>query len=338
MKRAMLVLWLFIGVYASVVAQTAEVNRAGDTPAATVRVLFESAYVREDPTEEAAVAAGVFENDILEAIGRNIDGSWIQVRRPGRDISLGWIARQLVVINFDLVTLPLTDNETGLVGDTPILDTGYAIFILTEATLRDDAINTANPILTIPAQAIVPALERTPDTRWLKVNYLGTVGWISAFFYNSPIDLSGLPIAPETEQSIANLEIVPPEVQLAQVYRLRDYVQSRFDTTLVVVEFWDNLLDGEIHRCAPLAGNYAMIEITPRDLVELPELRGAARLLPVALADLNASVALMGRCGVYTPREVSEAYAQAINARGIFRASLEQLARVEALLLEQIGE
>jgi len=342
MKRTMIVLLLFLGMFSGVLAQstpeTAQANAEDNAPSVTVRVLFESAFVRELPSEQVEAVASVFENDILEVIGRNADGRWIQVRRPGREISFGWIARHLVVVNFDMATLPLTDNETGVTGENPIIDTGYAIFILTEATLRDDAINTANVILTIPALVTIPALERTQDTRWIKVNYLGTIGWISAFNFNSTVDLSALPVAPETQQSLANIEIIPPEVQLAQVNRLRDYVQPMYNTTFDIVDFWSKLLAGEVHRCEPPAGNYIMIEITQRDIFELPELRRASRLLPLAIDDLNASIATMQRCGIYTPSELNRAYAQGINARSIFSSTLNQLANVEAILLPQIGE
>ncbi|MCA9913821.1 MAG: hypothetical protein KC496_10755, partial [Anaerolineae bacterium] len=139
-RMIVIILWLLAGMLPDIAAQstpeTAQADANTNAPSVTVRVLYESAFVRELPTEESEATASVFENDILEAIGRNADGMWIQVRRPGREISLGWIARRLVVVNFDLTTLPLTDNETGVVGEK-IIDTGYAIFVLTEANLRD---------------------------------------------------------------------------------------------------------------------------------------------------------------------------------------------------------
>ena len=104
-----------------------------------------------------------------------------------------------------------------------------------------------------------------------------------------------------------------------------------------MVGFWDKLLQGETRRCEPPAGNYAMIEITQRDIYELPELRRASRLLPRALDDLNALIATMQRCGIYTPEELSRAYAQGINARGIFLSTLDQIVTVETLLLPQLG-
>jgi len=337
----MIALWLCVGMLSVTVAQSAPERlkvETEDNEPINVRVLFESAFIRELPTEESEAVASVFENDILEAIGRNADGLWIQVRRPGREIRLGWIARRLVVVNFDMTSLPLTDNETGVVGENPIIDTGYAIFILTEAVLRDGASSRANEILIIPVMVTIPALERTSDTLWIKVNYLGTIGWTSAFNFNSMVDLSVLPIAPETQRPLANIEIIPPEVQMAQVNRLRDYIRPIYDTSLEVVVFWSNLLEGEVYRCEPPEGNYTMIEIVPRDIVELPELRRASRLLPRALEDINASIATMQRCGIYTPAELSRAYAQGINARGILGSTLGQLRNVETLLSPQLGE
>lgn len=323
--------------YAQDTSDTAQADADNNAPTLTVRVLFESAFVRALPNEASEPVASVFENDILEAIGRNADGMWVQVRRPGREISLGWIARRLLVINFDMTRLPLSDNETGITGNTPIIDTGYAIFILTEANVRAEPFNGAPVLTTIPTMATVPALERNPDTRWVKVNYLGTVGWVSAFNFNSRAQLDGLAIAPETQRALANIEIIPPAVQIAQVYRLRAYVQPLYDTSQTVATFWDQLLQGQTRRCNPPSGNYAMITITPRDIVELPELRQASRLLPRALDDLNTSIETMHQCGVYTPQELNRAYAQSINARVIFRSTLSQLETVEALLLPQLG-
>jgi hypothetical protein len=329
---------MFSGTLAQSTPETSQAVIEDNSPVVTVRVLFESAFVRSLPAEESEAVGSVFENDILEAIGRNADGLWIEVRRAGREISLGWIARRLVVVSFDMSSLPLTDNQTGVSGEHPIIDTGYAIFILTDATLRAEPLNSAHAIVDIPAQVTIPALERTQDLRWVKVNYLGTIGWISAFNFNSMIDLSGLEIAPETRESIANVEIIPPEVQLAQVYRLRDYVQPHYEMAINVANYWDSLLQGEVRRCEPYSGGFVMIEISPRDIVELPELRGAARLLPRAIDDLNTSIAEMQRCGIYTPVELNRAYAQAINARGIFRATLSQLATIEQMLLPQFGD
>jgi len=325
-------------VFGQAESDTASVDVNDNSDALSIRVLFESAFIRELPLETGTAVASVFENDFLDAIGRNADGTWIQVRRPGREISLGWIARRLIVINFDVTLLPLTDVEAGLIGDEPIIDIGYAIFIPSDSFLRDDAVNNANEILVIPASSTVPVLERTQDLRWVKVNYLGVIGWVSAFNFISSIDLSVLPVAPETQRALANIEIIPPEVQMAQAIRLRTYTQPLYDISNEVAIFWGRLLEGEVRQCAPPTGNYAMIQIVPRDIVELPELRGASRLLPVALADLNASIETMQRCGVYSANELSRAYAQALNARLIFNSTLSQMENVEALLAPQLEQ
>jgi hypothetical protein len=320
---------------------TSQTDISLSTEPLNVRVLYESAFVRALPSEEAEAVASVFENDVLEAIGRNADGTWIQVRRHFREINLGWISRRLLVYSFGLSELPITDLTTGLIGTEPVFDTGFSVYILTESALRDAPFIDANQIAIVPVMLTLPVLERNVDSRWFKINYLGIVGWINSFNISSANDLTQVPLSPDFAPEALDMiviEIIPPEVQLAQAQRMKDFVQPRYDTAGELVSFWGGLLEGLTLPCNPPELSYGSIEITQRDLYELPELRRASRFLPRALDDLNASIAMMQQCRAFSASETSSAYADAINARGILGGVLGQMLSVEDMLLGQMGQ
>ena len=114
-------------------------------------MIVESAYVREVPTTDAPPTASVFSTSSFIAIGRNIDGTWLEIGRPGRESSIGWIARELVLLTFDLGQLPITDSTTGLVGLEPVTDTGFALSTIEEIPLRTRPDRGAQSLEQIPA-------------------------------------------------------------------------------------------------------------------------------------------------------------------------------------------
>jgi hypothetical protein len=86
-----------------------------------------------------------------------------------------------------------------------------------------------------------------------------------------------------------------------------------------VVHYWKMLSLGETMECLPPAGGYTDYPATPQDIVELPELRRQRRILTQAIADINLSIQAMQRCGIYTESEISQAFADGLNALTILR-------------------
>jgi hypothetical protein len=285
-----------------------------------LQVVPESAFIRLEPDEESTPTASVFANNSLIAVGRNIDGEWLEVRRPGRQDGIGWIARRLTAFTFDLALLPITDLTTGLVGEEPVVNTGFAVLTISEGSLRTAADRFSTELALIPVGLTLPVLERTPDNQWLKINYRGMVGWMSEFETRTSSDLNTIPISPEYAGSsdFPGIEIIPYEVQIAQVDSLIAYIDPIYTQTNDVVYYWKQMSLGETLECVPPAGGYAYFAPAPRDVVELPELRRQRRLLTQAVDDINASIEAMQRCGVYTQSEIRTAYANALNAQTIF--------------------
>lgn len=304
---------------------TAAASPQHDPNAFVLRVVGDSVLIRALPTRDSDYIGSTFENDNLIAVGRNIDGSWFEVRRPGRQQSAGWISKRWVSYTFDVSQLPITDLTTGMIGTEPVYNTGFSVFVLTEATLRNRPHVNGAELAIIPAGSTIPVIERTPDNLWLFVNYLGQTGWVAEFLLRPSGDVRSIPISPDYAGISIPVEIIPREVQLAQVNRLRDFIIPKRDLASSIANFWEVVATGEVVPCTPPGGSFTHYPYTPRDVVELPELRRHVRRLERAVNDLNTSIVTMQRCGVYTESEISTAYAQAINARVIFNAILGAL-------------
>jgi hypothetical protein len=312
MKKLCLVLWiLFCAI--PVFAQEAREH--------VLQVVVDSAFIRAAPDSESDAVASVFANDSLVAVGRNIDGEWLEVRRPGRTTGGGWIARRLTVFTFEVSQLPLTDLITGIIGQEPVIDTGFSVLTISEGVLRTNPDRHAAQIDLIPVNLTLPVIERTPDNQWLKINFRGAVGWLAEFETRTSADLNAIPISPEYagNAQYAAFEIIPLEVQIAQIDGLLTYLIPLSDVTANVVNYWSMMSEGETLECLPPEGGYGYYPATPRDVTELPELRQQRRLLTRAVDDINAAIQAMKRCGVYTQSEIREAYAHAINAQAIFK-------------------
>jgi hypothetical protein len=331
MKRT-IALFVLILLTAAVVSGQETTPSENAATAFVVRVVVDSAFVRALPDIESEMVGSVFENDLLYAIGRSADGRWLEVHRPGNTVNTGWISKPLISFTFAVAQLPLTDLETGVTGPEPVYDSGVSMLVLTEAALRDYPSLNGRQIGILPVDVTIPAFERSPDNLWLHVNYLGNTGWVAEFLVRTTNDVTRLPVDPSLGVTTVPLEIIPVEVQIAQAQRLIDYAQPIYDLASTTATFWGDLSDSKTVRCDPPPGGLAYFGYTQRDIVELPELRQQVRRVPRAIDDLNASLEAMQRCGIYTPLEISTAYAQAINARAILSAVIGRMQMVIATL------
>jgi hypothetical protein len=300
----------------------------------TLQVVPDSAFLRITPDEEAEAVGSVFANDSLTAVGRNIDGEWIEVRRPGRTTRGGWIARRVTAFTFNVGQLPITDLTTGLIGNEPVVDTGFSVLMISEGTLRAAPDRYSAQLDIVPVNLTLPVLERTPDNQWLRINYRGTDGWIAEFTTHPNGDVNAVTISPEysNDPQFAAMEIIPIEVQVAQIDDLLNYVRPLSTVAADVTHYWKMMSQGETMECLPPAGNFAYYSPTQRDITELPELRRQRRLLTQAVDDLNAAIATMQRCGVYTQTEIRGAYGNSLNAMSIFQLVIERMENQRTLL------
>lgn len=324
MKHLSLLILAFITVFGgSAYAQDEESDL-------TARVTVESAFIRAAPSPEAEPIASVFQKEILEVIGRNIDGTWFEVKRPGRLYNLGWIFHQMLAWDFAAEQLPLTDLNTGIEGPITLTrDPGFAVFILEGVALRAGPTLESRRIINIPPNTVVPVLERNQDGSWLRVNYKGYDGWTIGFAARRIPNLMAVPEALGLPplQTVPVI-VIPPEIQLAQVQRLRDFITSSRDVAVNLENFWFSVYRGQIMPCEP-PPFMADYPYTAQDVRELPELRRYIPRLTTAINNLNDAIQPLYTCGAFDVDAVLGARNAAINARLIFDANLEVLEDLE---------
>lgn len=294
-----------------------------------VQVFVDSAFTRVEPLPDAKPAASIFEGDILEAIGRNADGTWFEVRRRNRAYSLGWISTRMVSNNFNIEFLPLTNTTTGVTGTEAIIDSGLAVYVNVESLLRGGPFAESPRVGIVPFGVVIPVMERNWDATRLRVNYLGTTGWISAGNLRPSFDFTQIPVAPGLPRpQLLEVEIIPPEIQLAQLNRLRDYLTPLNQLSTDLESFWYGVIDGSILPCNPPA-SLAPFIYTSQDVRELPELRRIVPRIDDGVEMLNDSIGILQDCGAITLETALHARNNATNADIIFSNGLLQLTDLE---------
>lgn len=340
MKRILCLLWLLVLTLPALAQDvppesTPEASEPSFVGEAEVNVI--SAFVRAEPTTESEAVASVFERDTLEVVGRNIDGLWFLVRRPGRIFNLGWISHETLSLSFEPENLSLEDAQTGFEGGAAVVETGFAAFFLAEANLRDAPIPSGGIILEVPLNAILPIVGRDPFGSWFQVNYRGTLGWVSRAVIRRPDNEDAIPVVVVGDVPVIEVPIIPPEIQLAQLESLRTYAQASYDVADQLANLWAQVLNDEVMPCnpPPFVQEYLY---TQGDVQQLPELDRYVPRFNEGLGYLNDSIATLSECGVMHPATVTAARNNAINARTILSATLDQLDSLERLIRDIQGE
>src|SRR5688572_6910275 len=122
--------------------------------------------------------------------------------------------------------------------------------------------------------------------------------------------------------------IIPPEVQRAQVQRLREFINPRAELAANLEYFWQLVFKGELMPCDP-PGFEIPYQYTQNDVRELPEVARYAPRLDDATDYLNDAIEPLQNCGVIAPDIVIKARNGATNARIIYSETLKALALTE---------
>ncbi len=290
-----------------------------------------NAWVRSAPTEDAEAIASVFMDDPLLVVGRNLDGTWFQVRRPGRLNNLGWVHYTLLRWGFKQEQLPLTDLTTGLTGDKPLdHDPGDAVYLLNEAQMLRLPFNGAE-VGKVPYLVTVPVRARNQNGTWLLVNYLGVEGWINALTARKLPDVMALPEQPGLPPIATSVLVIPRSVQLSEIQKLRDYISFQRDFTFELEGFWSHVFGGDIMPCSPpeFVTAYQYESSQKR---AFPELEYLVPRLGDGLDYVNHAITLMSTCGVVNPKLALLGRDDAINARVVFDATLGLLDNIESAI------
>ncbi len=215
----------------------------------------------------------------------------------------------------------MTDSTSGVIGSDPITETNLAVFVWTESVLRAGPQGSAPRIGIVPFGVTVPVIARNQDATRLRINYLGTTGWISGMNARDSFDLMTIPLAPDLPPlTTIQVEIIPPEVQRAQAERLQQYIATYQPLAENLALFWFAVQRGEIMPCNP-PPEIAAYVYSREDIRQLPELRRIAPQVERAAVDIEAALDPLKNCGAVDASVVSDARNAAINASGNFRAA-----------------
>lgn len=295
-------------------------------------MLYGSAFIRLAPSVEAEAAASIFEDNIVEVVGRNLDGTWYEVRRPGRAYTLGWLLAEFLDIDEGAPELlPLTDRTTGLTGPQAVTGAAEAAtYAIDNLVLRDSPLTrTGRQIGRIPAGAVVPVVYRNYGGTWLLVNYLGTLGWVATFNTRPAPSALVVPVAPGLpREAEVVFEQISPEEQRAQVARLRAYLNVTRDLAVGLEYLWGQVVLRQIMPCEAPA--YVRdYPYTDADTRQFPELGRYLPRLDAVGAQVNTAIEPLTRCGVFDVEVAIRARDSATNAKVNIDATLGALLLVE---------
>lgn len=297
-----------------------------------VKVKVESANVRLLPDDNAKVVASLFRDNRVEVVSRNLDGTWFEVRRPGRVTNLGWVFNKMLDWDFNPEELPLGDWTTGTVGPTPLSKAPpYAAYLKEGLALREAPTRTSPLIVNIPPLVTIPVIERNQDGSWIHVNYFGYDGWVISYAARIP-NLMSIPEARGLPPLTTIVVIViPPEIQQAQIDRLRVFIIKQRDQAALLEYFWWDVYRGAVKPCEPPAAVLAY-SYSDQDIRELPELDRLVPRVMDGITYLNNSIHAIETCGVLSPDVVAHARDNAINAKVVLIAELERLKDIEDIV------
>jgi uncharacterized protein YraI len=147
--------------------------------------------VRSTPSTTGSILLRVNRGEVYSAVGRNGDGTWIQINANG---TVGWVAASFVVITIGTVnTLPITDGSSASV-TVPL--TGFTLVANSEVNIRSGPGTRFGVLGRVPRLATANIVGRNSNTTWWQISYNGIVGWVSATFVTpqAGIDLNRVPI------------------------------------------------------------------------------------------------------------------------------------------------
>jgi len=303
MKRsAVLLCWLLFMAAPGVFAQEQHYY---------LSINVDSAFIRAEPLLEAEPIGSAFDGEFLQAVGRNADGTWFEVRR-GVNAPTGWISNEVVSFSFETWRLPIT-STAGTTGPEPVTDTGLAVFVLDNTRLRSQPFVGSENLAIIPHSVTLPVIGRNQDATWVRVNYNGVTGWISASLTRPSGDLMDAPLGFELPPLTTGVEIIPPEVQLVQLERLREFITPQTELAGYLKSYWQYMYVGEILPCSP-PSFLTQFQAVPRDIQELPEMNRYLGRVKAAIDSINDSLRPLQTCGVYNADAILSARNSAINA------------------------
>ena len=150
---------------------------------------------RSGPSTDYEILGQEQRDTIVNLIGRNPDATWVQVVTPSG--AEGWMSAAYLNPSVDLSTLPVLVTE-GAGSESPqgmVYDKYLGIVTATVLTVRDGSDISAEPIGYVTRFTPLSIVGRNAGGTWLMIfQEDGTIGWVSATFVLTDIDIYSLPV------------------------------------------------------------------------------------------------------------------------------------------------
>jgi uncharacterized protein YgiM (DUF1202 family) len=156
-------------------------------------VSFDFVNVRSGPGPSYGLVVRIDRGQALSLVGRNADGSWVQVRLPGDQA--GWAPAASIEANVTILSLPVTAGSAGAPTLTEPSAQASAYVSYKWAYLRSGPGGTYSLIARLDHGEGLTLLGRTADNAWVQV-YLsgGQQGWVAASYLEADAPIPSLPI------------------------------------------------------------------------------------------------------------------------------------------------
>lgn len=147
--------------------------------------------LRVAPNTDAGVIVQVPPGQILSVLGRDETSQWYHVRLDSGET--GWMFAQLLIQN--------VGNIQAVYSATPLPPQRYGELGRAGKVVAPAGVNLRQApdisfalITTVPNDAIVTLLARSPYSPWVKVNFNNTVGWVALIALETNAVIDALPI------------------------------------------------------------------------------------------------------------------------------------------------
>jgi uncharacterized protein YgiM (DUF1202 family) len=153
---------------------------------ATAMVITGALNVRSGPGVGYAVLHVVRHGDTVSLLGRNVAGSWVQVRLVTGQT--GWLNASLIQPSVPITTLPVIEVAPGTALPLATVVTGAL-------NVRSGPGVNFGVITALQSGQQAPLLGRDGTGAWVQIRLAtGQAGWVHANYIQSPVPISGLPV------------------------------------------------------------------------------------------------------------------------------------------------
>lgn len=270
---------LFIALFVALPAYAQDATPTPEpTPDTGIWVTTQDNMVlREGPGLAFARVDGIPFATTLPAIGRTVDGTWIQVYYNGKT---GWLNALFLIWSGDMISLPADG-----INPAPYVRQRGVVFLVnnTMAIYNQENYGPGQPV-TFPVESAaveITARLGAGDSFWLQFWYAGEYYWLGD--WNLHLNVSG-----------GYFDDVPDASYVYPFGRLYGKIVQAYETAInrfyAINSLWNTLAGGESITCGSTPANIESTEISQEDLNAEAVFIPTVRALEAAIISTNSAI------------------------------------------------